>query len=44
MEFALTIEYIFSHTFLTDNNVRLYSFQNASYTGAVCDLPLRLTA
>ena len=30
--------------FLTDNHVRLRSSQNASYTGDVCDLHLRLTA
>ena len=37
-------QWIYSHTFLTDNHVRLHSFQNASYTGDVCDLHLRLTA
>ena len=36
--------YIHSHTFLTDNHMRLHSSQNASYTGDVCDMPLRLTA
>ena len=33
-----------SHTFLIDNHVRLHSSQNASYTGDVCGLHLRLTA
>ena len=33
-----------SKTFLIDNHVRLHSSQNASYTGDVCDLHLRLTA
>ena len=33
-----------SHAFLIDNHVGLHSSQNASYTGAVCDLHLRLTA
>ena len=33
-----------SHTFLVDNHVRLHSSQNASYTGDVCDMQLRLTA
>ena len=33
-----------SHTFLIDNHVRLHSSQNASYTGDVCDMHLRLTA
>ena len=33
-----------SHTFLTDNHVRLHISQNASYTGDVCDLHLTLTA
>ena len=34
----------FSHTFLIDNHVGLHSSQNASYTGAVCDVHQRLTA
>ena len=33
-----------SHTFLIDNHVGLHSSQNASYTGTVCGLHLRLTA
>ena len=33
-----------SHTFLTDNHVKLHSSQNASYTEDVCDIHLRLTA
>ena len=33
-----------SHTFLTDNHVRLHCSQTASYTGNVCDLHPRLTA
>ena len=32
-----------SHTFVIDNHVRLHSSQNASYTGDVCDMHLRLT-
>ena len=34
----------YSHTFLIDNHVRLHNSQNASYTGDVCDMHLRLTA
>ena len=33
-----------SYTILIDNHVGLHRFQNASYTGAVCYLHLRLTA
>ena len=35
---------LFSHTFLTDNHVRLHSSQNASDTGKAYDNHLRSTA
>ena len=37
------LDILYSHTFLIDNHVRLHSSQNASDTGDVYDMHLRLT-
>ena len=41
---CLLLYIVTSHTFLIDKHVGLHSSQNASYTGALCDLHVRLTA